>query len=159
MKEKKMKELLRQIISSKFGGCLFAGLWFAIASTIPVGYYLIRFSDGLPILGGSVILTAIIPIILSGFMGMLLGSNILDTEETKSELKAIGLGFTVAMLSYLFLFIVPMILTIFTSGDIFGAIVAFVVFFLYGLLMVGWLVAIIGAATGLLLYLLRLRIF
>lgn len=154
-----MTELLRRITSSNSGSCLLAGLWFAIASMIPVAYYLLRFGEGLPILGGSVFFTAIIPIILSGLMGMLLGSKILDIDETKSEINAIGLGFAVAMLSFLFLFVVPAILIIFTSGDIFGTMAAFVVFFLYGLLIIGWLVAIIGAVAGLLLYLLRLRIF
>lgn len=152
-----MNDLFKSLISSKLGSSLFAGIWFAVAAIIPVAYYLLRFGEGLPILGGSQLLTATVSILLSGFIGLLLGSNILDPKETKSEFKAIGFGLAVALLSFLFLFIFLAILSIFTSGDILGTIVAFAVFFLYGMLIVGWLAAIIGAIAGLLLYLLRLH--
>ncbi len=152
-----IKKFLKSLISSKLGSCVLAGIWFFVAAMIPVAYYLLRFGEELPILSGSLLLTALAPIFVSGFMGLLLGSNILDPKETKTEFKAIGFGLAVALLSFLFLFILLAILSIFTSGDILGAIVAFAVFFLYGMLNVGWLTAIIGAIAGLLLYLLRLR--
>ena len=151
-----MKLLVKRLISSKLGSCLFAGLWFAIAAMIPVGYYLLRFGDGLPILGGSSVLTETIPIIVSGFLGLFLGSTILDTEEIKSELQATLRGLMVGLLSYLLLFTLPAILTMFTSGDFFGTVAAFVIFFLYGLFIVGWLIAVVGALAGWLLFQLRL---
>ena len=154
-----MNDLFKSLISSKFGNSLFAGIWFAVAAIIPVAYYLLRFGEGLPILGVSQLLTATVSILLSGFIGLLLGSNILDPKETKSEFKAIGFGLAVALLSFLFLFIFLAILSIFTSGDILGTIVAFAVFFFYGMLIVGWVAASVGAIAGLLLYLLRLRYF
>lgn len=144
--------------SSGWARCLFSGAWFAAAAVIPVAYYLIRFGDVLPILGGSLLLTTLFPIVLSSLMGLLLGSNILDPAETKNAFKAAVLGFSVAALSFLFLFTIPAIPAVFTSVDIFGTIITFAIFFLYGLLIAGWLAAITGAAAGLLLYLLRRRI-
>ena len=148
---------LNYLMTTGSGRCLFAGIWFAAAGFIPVAYYLLRFGDGLPILGGSIVLTALIPTFISGFMGLVLGSNILYPEETKTEFKAIGFGFSVAALSFFLLFVVPAILTFSVSGDIFGTVAAFAIFFLYGLMMVGWLAAIVGAAAGGLLYLFRLK--
>jgi hypothetical protein len=146
---------MNKLFLSSARRCLFAGLWFAFSALIPVGYSLLLFGDWLPKFGGSLLITALVPILLSGLMGLLLGSDILDRKETKSKLKAGGLGLSVAGLSFLFLVLIPAILTVFTSGDILGTIAAFVIFFLYGLFIVGWLAAIVGALAGLLLYLLR----
>jgi hypothetical protein len=146
---------MNKLFQSSAGRCLFAGLWSAFSALIPVGYSLLLFGDWLPKFGGSLLITALAPILLSVLMGLLLGSDILDPKETKSKLKAVGLGLSVAALSFLFLFLIPAILTVFTSDDTLGTIAAFAVFFLYGLFIVGWLVAIVGALAGLLLYLLR----
>ena len=150
--------MLKILLKTYIGRCIFSGIWFSIAAVIPVVYCLLLFGDWIPKFGGSLQIAVVAPVLFSGFLGSLLGSNILDTEETKTGFKAIGLGLSVAALSFLFLFVVTAILTIFNLGDPFGTIAAFVIFFFYGLLIVGWLVVITGGLAGLMLYLLRLKI-
>jgi hypothetical protein len=151
------------MFTSKLVRCLFAGMWFAIAAVIPVAYYFLLFQEngspqsGLPIFGGSSVLTAGVPVLVAGICSLLLGSAILDAEETKSAVQAIGRGLLVALLSYLLLFTVPAVILAFYTADPVGLLVLFVVIFLYGLLAVGWLVAGVGVVAGWLLYLCRLK--
>ncbi len=92
--------MLKLLFSTKLGRCLFAGLWFAAAAMIPVGYCLLLFGDWLPKFADSLLITTLAPILILGFMGLLFGSNILDEKETKTALKAAGLGLAVAALSF-----------------------------------------------------------
>lgn len=145
---------------------LFAGMWFAAAALIPVAYYFLlsragggpRLGAGLPIFGGSSAITAGAPILIAGICGLLLGSTILDAAETRSAGQAIGRGLTVALLSYLLLFTAPAVILAFNSDDLIGLVILFVITFLYGLLVVGWLIAGVGAVAGWLLYLYRLKV-
>jgi len=145
---------------------LFAGAWFAVAAVIPVAYYFLllrgdggpQSGAGLPNFGGSLALTASVPILIAGVCGLLLGSTILDAAETKGAGRAIVMGLAIALLSYLLLFTVSAVLLSFNNDDIVGTIVFLGVLFLYGLVFVGWLVAVVGAAAGGLLYLYRLKV-
>lgn len=138
-------------------------MWFALAAVIPVAYCFLReawethFGTGLPIFGGSSVLTAGVPIFLGGICGLLLGSGILDAKEIKTAGQAIGRGLMVASLSYLLLFTVPAVIVAFNNGDLVGTVTFYIIVFLYGLLYVGWLVAGVGAMAGWLLYLYRLK--
>jgi hypothetical protein len=85
--------MLKFVFSTNFGHYLFAGLWFAIAGTIPVAYYAIRFDSNVPIFGGSPFPTAAIPIFVAGFCGMLSGTTIINEAEIKSGLQAASRGF------------------------------------------------------------------
>jgi hypothetical protein len=144
---------------------LIAGMWFAIAAVIPVTYYFLLLRGdggppsgaGLPIFGGSLVLTAGVPILLAGICGLLLGSSILDAEEIRTAAQAIGRGLMVALLSYLLLFTGAAVILGFNNADFIGTVALYVIVFLYGLLLVGWLVAGVGATAGLLLYLYRLK--
>ena len=146
---------------SEFARRLFAGMWFAVAALIPVAYYfLLSRTDwgpqfgaaGLPIFGGSSALTAGAPVLVAGICGLLLGSTILDAEETRSAGHAITRGLMIALLSYLLLFTSTAVVLAFNSDDVVGLVVFLVITFLYGLLIVGWLVAGVGAVAGWLLY-------
>lgn len=149
------------MIISKLFRCVIAGFWFAVASVIPVAYYFMRFGDALPIFGGSSVLTAAGPIILAGICGLLLGSTILDFDETKSASQAAVRGLFVGLLTYLLLFTLPLIIFAFISTDLvndfIGFILLFAITFVYGLFIVGWMIAVVGAIAGWLLYLLRLK--
>lgn len=135
-----------------------AGVWFGVAAVIPVAYYLLRFSDtGLPIFGGSVILTAVVPVVIAAVCGALLGSTILEPAEVKNAFQAVMRGVMVSLLSFLLLFTIPALISLVASPDIAGTALAFGIFFLYGLFIVGWLVATVGAISGWLLYLVRSR--
>ncbi len=142
-------------------------MWFAIAAVIPVAYYFLRFREsgvaqfgaGLPIFGGSSVLTAGVPILIAGICGLLLGSSILDAEEIRTAGQAIGRGLMVALLSYLLLFTGAAVVLAFNNDDLVGTVALFVIVFLYGLLFVGWLVAGVGAVAGWLLYIYRLKSF
>lgn len=147
------------MIQSKVLCRLFAGIWFAAAAVIPVAYFSARFQDGSPALfGDSPVLMDIIPILLSGVSGLLIGSSILDPEDIKNAGQAVLRGLMVSVLSYLLLFAIPMIFTIYRTGDPGGAFIFFIFMFLYGLLAVGWLAGAAGMAAGGLLFLLRLKI-
>ncbi len=147
-----------KLLNYKIGRLLLAGVWFGIAAVIPVAYYLLRFGDaGLPIFGGSVALTAAAPIALAIVCGALFGSAILEPAETKTPFAAALRGLLVSLLSFLLLFTIPAIITLVTSPDFLGTALGFGVFFLYGLFIVGWLVAAVGAIAGWLLYVVGLR--
>ena len=140
-------------------------MWFALAAVIPVAYYFLlyreaggaHFGAGLPIFGGSSVLTAGVPILIGGICGLLLGSGILDAEEIRTASQAIGRGLMVALLSYLLLFTGTAVILALNNDDLVGTVTLFIIVFLYGLLLVGWLVAGVGAVAGWLLYLYRLK--
>jgi hypothetical protein len=141
-------------------------MWFALAALIPVSYYFLfsrtdgkpQFGAGLPIFGGSSALTVGAPVLIAGICGLLLGSTILDAEETRSAGHAIARGFMIALLSYLLSFTSSAVILAFNSDDLVGLVVFLVITFLYGLLIVGWPVAGVGAVAGWLLYRYRLAV-
>ncbi len=70
-------------------------------------------------------------------------------------------GLMVAALSYLLMFTIPAIVVAFGISDLsqlIGTFGFFVFIFVYGLLLVGWLAAAVGAVAGLLLYLYQVKI-
>lgn len=144
------------MLKSELARRSFAGLWFAAAAAIPIGLYFLI----LPLSSGTFyqVITTVVPILSAGVGGLWLGAGILDEKKTKSPLGAIGRGLAIAALSYLILFIVEIIAGVIynrnrDSHDIFRLIDVVTMMFLYGLLIIGWLVAAVGAAAGGLLYL------
>jgi hypothetical protein len=143
------------MLTSELARRLFAGLWFAVAAIVPVVFYFLVY----PLTGGQTfqIMTALAPIFIAGICGLALGADILDENETKTALQAVGRGLAIGFLSYLILLITAFVSTAFYSEDFFGLIIFFGIVFLYGLLFIGWLIAAVGAAAGGLLYLFRLK--
>jgi hypothetical protein len=145
-----MSELTRRLL---------AGAWFALAAVIPVAYYFLfppvdgGGGGGLP----TFLLTAAVPIVISGIGGLALGSDILDAETTTNALQAVGRGLLVAGFSYLLLFTGSGLVLAFLMKDLIGLILLEFFIFLYGLFFIGWLLALVGAVAGLLLYLCRLK--
>lgn len=154
-----MKEL---ILESEIGRRMFAGIWFALASAVPIIYYF-AFNPftgkGLPILGSSVILTALVPVFVSSICGLALGADILNASEIKNFGQAIQRGLAIGFLSYLILFTgTAGWLILIGDDDFVGALALVLIFFFYGLLFVGWLVALVSAAAGGFLFFFRLRV-
>jgi hypothetical protein len=133
-------------------------MWFAIAAVIPVAYYFLRFSNGPLLFADSPALSAGTPILIASLCGLLLGSSILNADDVRTAGQAIMRGLIVALLSYLLLFTVSALILAFNNDDLAGLVVTWAIIFLMGLLIVGWLIAIIGAIAGWLLYLYRLKV-
>ena len=145
---------------SEWARRLLAGAWFALAAAVPVAYLFLNNPFGGERFSGfynSMILTAGVPMFVAGVCGLGLGADILNREKTKNPLQAAGRGLLVSVLSYLVLFVGLAVVLLLESGDFIGLIVLGIFFFLYGLLYLGWLVALVGAAAGGLLYFYRRR--
>ena len=145
---------------SEWARRLLAGAWFALAAVVPVAYLVLSNpfgGEGFSGFYGSMILTVGVPMFVAGVCGLGLGADILNQEETKNAFQAVGRGLLVSLLSYLVLFVGLAVVLLPGSDDFIGLIVVGVFFFLYGLLFLGWLVALIGAAAGGLLYFYRRR--
>ena len=151
------------MLTSELSRRLFAGMWFAVAAAIPVGIYFLIFLIS-PFTSGTIyrVVTAVVPILSGGLIGLWLGAGILDDKKTKSALGAAGRGLAIAGLSYVLFFIIELIGAVVYNSDlssdaIFRLIYVIAIMFLIGLLIIGWLIAIAGAAAGGLLYLFRLK--
>ncbi len=147
-----MNELMRRIL---------AGTCFALAAAVPVVYYFLLNPferDGLPTFGGSTLLTVAVPIFIAAVGGLSSGAEILDPEQTISVFGAMTRGLLISLLSYYLMFSASVIVLILTGGDVFGVLILSVFLFLYGMLFIGWLIALVGAATGGGLYLIRQKI-
>ena len=132
----------------------FAAAWFAVAASIPIGFYFLV--D--PLSSGIAWKTMTIcgPIGAAGIIGSLLGSGILS--KTTSRPRAALRGFAIAALSYLLFFIIELTgfllynPDIASSEEIFRSVYLLALMFGIGLLMFGWLIALVGAGAGALLY-------
>ncbi len=151
------------MLKSKLARSLFAALWFAVAAAIPVGFFFLVFLVS-PFTSGTLhrVITTVVPILAAGIGGLWLGAGILDEKRTKSSIGAAGRGLAIAALSYLFLFVFELIFgTIYNnernSEDTYRLVELITSMFLYGLLLFGWLIVLVGAAAGVLLYLFRLK--
>ncbi len=137
-----------------------AGMWFALASLVPVAYYfsVAPLFGGKPmIVGGSVILTGVVSSVVFGFCGLTLGSDILNAAIIKSYFQAVERGLLIGGLCYLLLFSGLAVIMAASINDILVLIFLEAVLFLYGLLVIGWVLAAVGAAAGGLLYLCRVK--
>lgn len=149
------------MLKSKLARRLFAGLWFAVAAAIPVALHFLIFLI-FPLSSGIIyqVVTSVVPILAASIGGLWLGAGILDEKKTKSAIGAAGRGLAIAVLSYLFLYIFEIIFGVIYNYDLnseesFRLIEVITTMFLYGSLLFGWLIAIVGAAAGGLLYLFR----
>ena len=151
------------MLTSELARRLFAGMWFAVAAAIPVGINFLIFLI-FPLTSGTIyrVFTTVVPILAAGIIGLWLGAGILDEKKTKSALGAAGRGLAIGALSYLLFFFFELIAGVVYNSDlnsevIFRLIYVITIMSLIGLLILGWLIAIVGAAAGGLLYLFRLR--
>jgi uncharacterized membrane protein len=147
---------------------LFAGVWFSAASCIPVIFTFLVSPN--PHFSFTVILLfVLIPISVTFFSGLALGSDILNPNKVKTSKEAMIKGLMVALLSYvifvlLFALYTGFYQTIFDRNPHEFLTVDFAKNLLFGLVLVGifgsivvgWLVLIIGTIAGWLLFKYRL---
>ncbi|HVE59773.1 MAG TPA: hypothetical protein VNB22_23375 [Pyrinomonadaceae bacterium] len=149
------------MLKSELARRSFAALWFAVAAAIPVGFYFLVFLFT-PFTSGIIyrVVTTVVPVFAAGIGGLWLGAGILDEKKTKSPIGAAGRGLAIAAFAYLFLFIFELVFGVIYNNDqnseeLYRLIEVITTMFLYGLLLFGWLIAVVGAAAGGLLYLFR----
>ena len=124
---------------------LSAGLWFAGAGSIPAILFVLVAGGGSgSLFTGAFLLLVLLPTFIAGVCGACFGSSILDPSLVRTSGQAAWRGFIVAAASFLFYIL---LLSVVTSA---GA--AFLIFLIYGSILIGWLVAIVGALAGWLLY-------
>ena len=138
-----------------------AGIWFALAAVIPIAFYFLWIWEGNWKQFDAIFLFLFLgaPILIAGLCGFLLGSSILDPDETKTPGRAMVYGLMVALLSYLLLFITSALILGLRSDDPTEFVMGWAVIFVFGFIYVGWLIAMVGAVGGALLYSYRLKKF
>jgi hypothetical protein len=121
---------------------LLAVVWFSVAAVIPAAFAL--YLDAKPITPLEFFLVCGLPVIIAGLCGFVLGARILDPGAVGRPAAAALCGMWVMAL--MFILYVAGVSVAAGSGE------AFVTLFLAGILFVGWLLLIVGAASGWLLY-------
>ena len=141
----------RSILSRQFPR-LIAGLWFSGASLIPIVFFIKfllnnsweRLDPMFPFM--------ILPVSIAALWGSTIGSKVLDRNLTNSLGKATTNGLIVSILSYIsYSFLLAFILS-FGAGLPNRFIYMFLDLMLYGSIIIGWLIAIVGSCAGWLLY-------
>jgi hypothetical protein len=89
---------------------------------------------------------------LSGICGAVLGASILDPAKVKTPGKAMLRGLLVSLSAFL---IFSMASSPLLAKDTASALLAWPIIFITGIIVVGWLIAIVGLAGGALLYFYR----
>jgi hypothetical protein len=136
-------------------------MWFALAAVIPIAFYFLLIWEGDWKHFDAVFLLLFLgaPVLMAGLCGFLLGSSILDPDETKTPLQAMVYGLMVALLSYLLFFTTSVLILGLRSDDPTEFVIGWALIFMFGFIYVGWLIAMVGAVGGGLLYLYRLKKF
>lgn len=141
---------------SKLARRVFASVWFAFLAVIPVAFYFLvlwRKTEQQDATFFWVYIGA--PILLAGICGGLLGASILDPAKVKTPGEAMLRGFMVSLLSYV-LFSIPLFLGVVkVAKDTAQVLPGWIMIFFTGLVVVGWLIALVGVAGGALLYFYR----
>jgi len=131
---------------------LIAATWFALAASLPVGLFHLlfgSFSDRFE----ERWMFGVLPIVTAAYFGLTLGAKIFSTEIDGAG-KAIGRGLLVAFVSYAALTVLVSIVITFPGGgskELVNPVAALPVFG-FGLVFVGWLVALAGGMAGWLLF-------
>ena len=151
-----------------------AGAWFAMASgipLIPVWFESHPWTPGASVwytLALKIFLVGILPVSIAGAVGYSLGASILDSSQTPTAKSAMMRGIEIALWAFalfapLFSLIAAIHLSIYERAPDSMLVVELLKSFIGALLMVslagviilGWLMTLVGAAAGWLLYKLR----
>jgi hypothetical protein len=149
---------------------LFAGLWFAVASCIPVIFIFVVLLDSYDFVS-KILLFAVLPISITFLLGFGLGSDILIPHKVKTSKQAMIKGLKVALSSYL-VFIPLFAISIALYHSIFdrtphewlavdfvrSLFASLIIASYFGSIIIGWLVLIVGAIAGWLLLKYRLLV-
>jgi hypothetical protein len=133
---------------------LLAALWFMLAGGIP-GIFLILYSIVQNGRFGSnpthlLFLEIVIPGCLAAISGFLIGADILDREKVTTANQAAARGFYVSLLAWLAY--VPILSETLLSGFSESLLDRLLVVLVFGSIINGWLMAIVGVGAGMLLF-------
>ena len=142
---------------SELGRRTFAGVWFAVLAAIPVAFFFLflwretESQQDIPFfwifIGG--------PILLAGICGGWLGCSILDPVKVRTSGQAMLRGLMAALLAFLLFFVTSPLLIALTSKNPARSLSGWPLIFIFATVYVGWLVAIVGAVGGALLFMYR----
>jgi hypothetical protein len=146
-------EEMKKMLAQRF----YAAVWFMAAGVVPgvciISYDLVQNGDLRSPLLFLILLYIIIPALLAAISGALFGADILNRKKTQNALHAAVRGFLVSLAAWLAY--APILTTLAGSSLQIGFAYRLFVVFLFGSLLVGWLIASVGIATALLLYRMR----
>jgi len=131
---------------------LFAGLWFAITSLIPVIFFMGLFLNNYWERPDQLFPFVILPVSTAALWGSIVGSKVLDRNIITSSGQAAKRGLIVSILSYIsYSFLLAFI---WPSGNVRSdrSVEMFLALMFYGSIIIGWLIAIVGSCSGWLLY-------
>ena len=122
-----------------------AGLWFAVAQLLPVTFAYLSF-DGLKPFGPPALVGFPLAIVIAGLCGFWLGSDILSPSKINNPTTAKQWGFIISFISFFLFVLIASLLNYSRFGTSLFILLG------YGLVLVGWLIAIVGVIAGGLLY-------
>lgn len=137
---------------------MYAADWFVRAASIPCGLIFAACYLGAPPNSAAEFLLAFVatlagPVIIAGGWGAWLGPSILDPRETRSAGLAALKGLCVTGASFVtYIFAICFITCISDSGSGGNFCGLFLMLLIGGTIFVGWLLAIVGALAGVLLF-------
>ena len=144
-------------MSNSFRQRLYAALSFMVAGGIPgvclILYELDQFKRVRTKLSFFLFLYIIIPGLLAAISGFILGADILNPDKVRSARQAAFRGLCVSMAAWLAF--VPILSMLIGSETNMGFLHKLLLVLMFGPVVAGWLIVIVGTATGLLLYRLR----
>jgi uncharacterized membrane protein len=135
-----------------------AAKWFLCAASMACALMLAVFLINEPprsvpefLLNASVIFAA--PVIITGAWGASLGAKILDPAATRSAGRAALIGLAVSVASFVsYVLILSLCFATLGLNPRGGVLTVFISLLIYGSILVGWLVGVVGALAGALLY-------
>lgn len=131
----------------------YAGMWFAAAGMIPVLFVsptALSAADPYD-KGEAVIWLAIVPILIAGIIGSLLGASILDPHHVRKSWQAALRGLIVAVVAFLLFSILFSAWASYTN-EYQSFVQMLFMMLMVGVIAVGWMVAFVGTFAGWLLY-------
>lgn len=132
---------------------LFAGLIFTIVGLIVLSVALFLNNNPRPLAPFEFSIIVLLPMTVSGLCGALLGSDIFDSSKIKTSLRAALHGTLIVLLSFIVWdVLISIIIPVLYAGESGASI--FLTFLIYGMLSVGWLMAILGTVAGWLIHIL-----
>lgn len=146
---------IREMSNNNAAQGFYAGLWFMFAGGIPGACLLLyEFArldrDPQATIPFLLFLYIIIPSFLAAISGFFLGADILNPKKVKGAWHAAVRGLCVSLLAWLAF--VPILSAVAGSSLNMSFLHRLSLVLLFGSVIIGWLVALVGIATGLLLY-------
>jgi hypothetical protein len=133
----------------------YAGMWFMAAGLVP---FLYRLPDLLPTALSSLTLELVgfilVPVLVTGLIGSLLGAGILDPYKVRNGWHAAFRGFIIAALSFLLSAILISAWDV-SNNEYESFVNLLFMMLIVGTMVIGWMAVIVGTFAGWLLYQLR----